>query len=280
MAATSQDEKAFRDYKGFVNKFKPKKTTDDCYTPPLVMEAVNRWVQSEYGADPGQFCRPFYPGGDYENEDYTGKIVVDNPPFSMLSKIIDHYIKNDVRFFLFSPTLSGLCSYSDKCAALATGVDITYENGAKICTSFVTNLEPHGIRARTAPALYSAVKRADEETRRQRTKSKPKYAYPPQVMTMARMYQFAQYGIELIIDREQSVRISKLDVQQGKTIFGSGLLLSEQMTYERERAERERAERERAERERAERERAERERAERFELSEREKEIVRRLSGI
>ncbi len=259
MAATSQDKKKFRDYKGFVNKFKPKKTTDDCYTPPLVMEAVNLWVQSEYGADPGKFCRPFYPGGDYENEDYTGKIVVDNPPFSMLSKIIDHYIKNDVRFFLFSPTLSGLCRYSDKCTALVTGVDITYENGAKITTSFVTDLEPHGIRARTAPALYSAVKKADEEARKQRTKSFPKYAYPPQVLTMARMYTFAQYGIELIIDRVQSTRISKLDAQRANTIFGCGLLLSEQLTCERERAERERAER--------------------FELSEREWKIVRRLSG-
>lgn len=34
MAATSQDPAAFRDYEGFVEKFEPKKTTDDCYTPP------------------------------------------------------------------------------------------------------------------------------------------------------------------------------------------------------------------------------------------------------
>lgn len=34
MAATSQDPTAFHDYKGFTEKFKPKKTTDDCYTPP------------------------------------------------------------------------------------------------------------------------------------------------------------------------------------------------------------------------------------------------------
>lgn len=26
-----------RDYDGFVEKFKAKKTTDDCFTPPLVM---------------------------------------------------------------------------------------------------------------------------------------------------------------------------------------------------------------------------------------------------
>ena len=28
------------EYKGFVEKFKPKKTTDDCYTPLLIYEAV------------------------------------------------------------------------------------------------------------------------------------------------------------------------------------------------------------------------------------------------
>ena len=30
----------FDDYKGFVNKFKPKKTTDDCYTPAIVYDAI------------------------------------------------------------------------------------------------------------------------------------------------------------------------------------------------------------------------------------------------
>lgn len=34
MSATSQDIEKFEDYEGFVEKFKPKKTTDDCYTPP------------------------------------------------------------------------------------------------------------------------------------------------------------------------------------------------------------------------------------------------------
>lgn len=28
---------SFTDYEGFVEKFKPKKTTDDCYTPPAVI---------------------------------------------------------------------------------------------------------------------------------------------------------------------------------------------------------------------------------------------------
>lgn len=30
----SQARESFTDYGGFVEKFKPKRTTDDCYTPP------------------------------------------------------------------------------------------------------------------------------------------------------------------------------------------------------------------------------------------------------
>lgn len=57
-------------YEEFVEKFKPKKTTDDCYTPPVVYDAVAEWVASEYGVNRDNFVRPFYPGGDYENYDY------------------------------------------------------------------------------------------------------------------------------------------------------------------------------------------------------------------
>ena len=35
------------DYEGFVEKFKPKKTTDDCYTPPHIYEAVLQWVREQ-----------------------------------------------------------------------------------------------------------------------------------------------------------------------------------------------------------------------------------------
>ena len=42
-------EEKFNDYAGFVEKFKPKKTTDDCYTPPMVYEAVKDWACRRYG---------------------------------------------------------------------------------------------------------------------------------------------------------------------------------------------------------------------------------------
>lgn len=50
-------------YEEFVEKFKPKKTTDDCYTPPEIYEAVKEWACEEYGIDRKRIVRPFYLGG-------------------------------------------------------------------------------------------------------------------------------------------------------------------------------------------------------------------------
>lgn len=261
MGATSQNKDKFEDYESFTEKFIPKLTTDDCYTPQIIMDAVEGWVAARYGLDAVNFCRPFYPGGDYESEDYSGKVVVDNPPFSILSKIIKFYVENNIRFFLFAPTLSGLVRYSDVCTALVVGADITYDNGANICTSFVTNLEPEGIRMRTPPSLYRAVKRANDENRREAKKQMPKYSYPMNVVSSAAIYAYAKYGIDFKITRVESCRISALDSQREsrKAIFGCGLLISDRL--------------------KAEREKAEREKAERWELSEREREIIRKLGA-
>ena len=75
-------------YEKFVDKFKPKLTTDDCYTPPKIYAAVRDWACAKYGIDPAKIVRPFYPGGDFEAFDYPDDcVVLDNPPFSILSKI-------------------------------------------------------------------------------------------------------------------------------------------------------------------------------------------------
>ena len=50
-------------YEEFVEKFKPKKTTDDCITPPLVYEAVKKWACAEYGIHPETIVRPFGRAG-------------------------------------------------------------------------------------------------------------------------------------------------------------------------------------------------------------------------
>lgn len=80
------------EYNEFLEKFRPKKTTDDCYTPPETFAAITRWVSKTYGIDPAAVVRPFWPGGDYERANYpAGCVVLDNPPFSILSKIVGFY---------------------------------------------------------------------------------------------------------------------------------------------------------------------------------------------
>lgn len=82
------------EYEAFVEKFVPKKTTDECYTPVLVYEAVRGWAVERYGLQGCEIVRPFYPGGDYEREEYpAGCVVIDNPPFSIISKICAFYQK-------------------------------------------------------------------------------------------------------------------------------------------------------------------------------------------
>lgn len=34
-------------YEEFIEKFKPKKTTDDCYTPPSVYAVIRDWACKE-----------------------------------------------------------------------------------------------------------------------------------------------------------------------------------------------------------------------------------------
>lgn len=141
-------------YKDFTDKFKPKLTTDDCYTPPEVYDAVRDWVCAEYGIDPAGIVRPFYPGGDYERHEYPdGCTVLDNPPFSILTKICEFYLQHGIRFFLFAP---GLTAFSSRNVVMRTThivceAKITYANGAIVGTAFVTNLGGDVI-ARTAPA--------------------------------------------------------------------------------------------------------------------------------
>ena len=93
-------------YNEFVDKFKPRHTSDDTHTPPNVYEAVLSWAERRYGIDRAKVVRPFFPGGDYEHADYPADcIVLDNPPFSILAQIVRFYLGRGIPFFLFAPSL-------------------------------------------------------------------------------------------------------------------------------------------------------------------------------
>ena len=255
------------EYQEFLEKFKLKKTTDDCYTPAPVYDAVARYVEETYGVSRAKFVRPFYPGGDYQNEDYPeGCVVVDNPPFSIMSEILRFYDRKGVRFFLFAPTLTLFSSaFAGSCTALPCALAVIYENGASVNTSFLTNLEPKGIRLRSAPKLYAMVQEGVDEFTKTLRKQLPKYSYPPHIITSPWVGALSRLGIDFVVPVAESEGISGLDAQKasGKAIYGKGYIVSDAV---------------KAEREKAEREKAEREKAERWELSDRERMIIQRLN--
>lgn len=170
-----------KEYLEFIDKFAPKTTTDDCFTPPLVYDAVRDWVCKEYGVDKDKIVRPFYPGGDYQNFYYSnGAVVVDNPPFSILSKICTHYLDECIPFFLFAPALtclSGKELVMNVCHVM-TGSTITYANGATVETAYVTNLDDPDLVIRTAPDLSSAIKVANETHLKEKKESFAKEHIP------------------------------------------------------------------------------------------------------
>ncbi len=122
-----------KDYDSFCKKFEVKKTTDDCYTPPAVYEAVKNFVNDYiYELSGCKILRPFKPGGDYLSENYDDNtVVIDNPPFSIYSQIVKNYLRMNVKFFLFAPALT-LFVRNSNCQYVITNSNITYANGAKV----------------------------------------------------------------------------------------------------------------------------------------------------
>ncbi len=97
------------EYENFIDKFQTdtKKTTDDCYTPQNIYDAIKDYVIAKYSLKGRKVIRPFYPGGDYRHFTYPENcIVIDNPPFSILSEIVQWYNSKKIDYFLFSPYLT------------------------------------------------------------------------------------------------------------------------------------------------------------------------------
>ena len=234
------------EYQEFLEKFKLKKTTDDCYTPAPVYDAVARYVEETYGVTRDKFVRPFYPGGDYVNEKYPdGCVVVDNPPFSIMAEILRFYDSKGIKFFLFAPTLTLFSSSSSAstCTALPCTLAVIYENGASVNTSFLTNLERGGVRFRSAPKLQAMVQEGIDEFTKTLKKQLPKYSYPPHIITSSWVGALSRLGIEFSVPVAESEGIIGLDSQKasGKAIYGKGYIVSDAVVAEREKAEREKA---------------------------------------
>jgi hypothetical protein len=219
----------FSNYDAFLDKFEDKKTTDDCYTPKEVMDIITDYVNKKYLLNGKKIIRPFYPNGDYESIDYTDDmVVIDNPPFSIITKICKYYIKNNVKFFLFCPHLTAFTSDID-CTHIIASADITYENGATIKTAFVSN-------------IFGDIKIIGDADLHQKFKeiqlrdkiNLPKYEYPNNIITVSKVSYCVEKGINLTFDKNDLKHYRGMDAQKnhGKTLFGGGFICSDKAAAE------------------------------------------------
>ena len=245
-------------YDAFVDKFKPRHTSDDTHTPPNVYEAVLAWCERRYGIDRAKVLRPFFPGGDYAHAAYPADcVVIDNPPFSLLAQIVRFYLERGIRFFLFAPALTcfGHARHPG-CAAIFANGAIRYDNGAEVRTAFLTSLEGPDVLAVSAPDLAVAIERAASSYRKAIQRPRRKIVLPAALLTGAGMNLLAAHNTPHTVRRSEAVFVRKLDNAPGG-IYGGGFLLSERAA--------------------AGRAAAERAAAHRIELSAREREIVKSL---
>ena len=224
------------DYDGFVEKFKPKLTTDDCYTPAPVYKAVKEWVaENIMPLDGVPVVRPFWPGGDFESYDYPeGCVVIDNPPFSIMAKIRRFFHARGIKYFLFAPALTLVNSakeLANESCYIVSHCNVTYENGAVVCTSFVTNLDCGGTGVWLAGDLFKKIEAVNEACKV--SAENPVYDYPDNVITPARLGKIAVRGITMRIPKDHAHAVSSLDAMRPKSIYGGGWLISEKAAAEK-----------------------------------------------
>lgn len=214
----------FSDYDAFLDKFEVKKTTDDCYTPKEVMDIIIDYVNDKCDIKNKKIIRPFFPGGDYENIEYPEDcVVIDNPPFSIFAKICRFYLERDIKFFLFCPHLTAFGSDID-CTYIIASADITYENGATIKTSFVSNMFGD-LKIIGDAELHQKF----NEIQERKKANLPKYVYPDHIITVSKVAYCVEKGISLTFDKKDLKHYRGMDAQKkhGKTIFGCGFIASD-----------------------------------------------------
>lgn len=220
----SQNSIVFHDYDSFVAKFADNpKTTDDCFTPQDVYEAVVRYVGTVTDLTDKVILRPFFPGGDYEHAHYPDNgVVIDNPPFSIFTKCCAFYSAHRIPFFLFGPglTITSCCKY---CTAVIVADQITFENGAKVKCNFASNLYGDTIIT-TAPLLNQyiiACKSQDTKV------NLPKYEYPDEILSVSDMQTICRGGVDFAVLRSESAVVRDIDRHpKGSGLFGDHLMLS------------------------------------------------------
>lgn len=170
--------------------------------------------------------RPFWPGGDFESYDYpAGCVVIDNPPFSIITKVVKFYEDHGIGYFLFAPHLTCI-SIRQAHSHICVGVPVTYENGAIVSTSFVASKGP---LIRSAPDLYRILDEANAANiKAKKAPPRPVFTYPDNVLTSSAVALFSKYGIEYREGIGIFARAMDAQREAGKAIFGAGYIVPEE----------------------------------------------------
>ena len=173
--------------------------------------------------------RPFFPGGDYQKDadsydEHT--VVIDNPPFSIISQIVKFYLERNILFFVFSPHLTVFSGRVVEHSAVITNVDIKYANGAKVRTSFLTNMIGDTV-IKGSSTLAQRIKNAQQSE----GKARSTFIYPKNVVTASSIGRLVEAGFDLEILRKDVLFIRSLDDQKkyGKVLYGAGFLVSDRV---------------------------------------------------
>ena len=234
---SSEGREGDEGYDEFTDKFKQKLTTDDCYTPPSVYDAVLKFAGTITDLKGRKVVRPFYPGGNYENLAQYPKnsVVIDNPPFSILSSIIRFFCEHDIPFLIFAPSLTLFSAHDCDVTYIVANAPVVYENGAVVSTGFITNLIPD-LRIWCCPEIREQVIAAQPSE----DKTKQGFVYPDNIVTSAVLGRLVAHSTELKIRKVscEHIRTSDSAEEQGRSIYGGGYILSDRATAERAAAER------------------------------------------
>lgn len=206
-------------YAEFVKKFEKvyAKTTDDCYTPEDVWKIVEDYCCKTYDIDRSDILRPFYPGGNYKEEDYTDCVVVDNPPFSIISEILDFYDKKGVKYFLFTEGKTFASKVKKGRTVILLREAITYENGACIRTAFITNLESE-YAIRRCVEMNSALKKIND------ARKKPKRPHEAGCYSAAQFYALCYNNCKDFKHNE----LEYIKADKFGALFGGGFKIKEE----------------------------------------------------
>ena len=181
-------------------------------------DAVKEWVLETYPEfEEKDILRPFWPGADYTKVEYPdGCLVMDNPPWSIMAAICRWYTNHKINYFLFANHVTHFSELRiTECHAVVAHANIRYENGARISTSFLTNLGP---KIRISGELKYRVDNVQGIVKSKRKAYHPSY----NIVSGAQLGKFATAGYNIDLP---SAQFEGHD--NGYRIFGGGCRLSD-----------------------------------------------------